>query len=698
VHGESSIFEGTEPGGVLAPEPGPARPRRALVMAGGGLKVAFQAGVLQVWLDEARADGRPLEFAHADGASGGVYNLAMWCQGMSGREIADAWRRFSPLRRGPRPNWRGWPRGASLLDMRPFRRRTLRELWRLDWERIRTTDRSAGFNLFDVHEQQLVTLPPVAMSEDHLVAATSLPGWFPAVAIRGRPHIDGVFVTDANLDAAIQAGADELWVVWTVSTRGRWRGGPVAQYFQVIEACANGNLRRELDRVARSNRAHAEGRPAEYPRPVRVRVLRHEVPVHYLLAFRRRAMAAAVDDGVRAARQWCRRQGFEVAAGDGAGPDGPVPGWRPPDVAFRERMSGPVAIGPATLGPADAAPDRMVLRLDVEIDDLAAFRADPAHTARVAGWVDCPLLGGTRPVRDGTLSLLPEAAPGTGSRMHYRLRTTDRTGRSLVVVGTKSVAAGPPSLWVDTTTLDLRVHPGGDGTHDADPGADPDADPDADVAGEPVLSGRLRITPGGVLRLAASLRRRRALGFVAFFARRLAALHRERPQPPEPGDGAGPAALPGWPDGHRPEGAAVFVHNERVVPAAPDRTWDVLVGAGGWARFYPNAVDVRVDGSPEGRLAPGAVFRWVTFGVPIRCVVTSFDAAAGTLGWTWRAVGARGHHLWWLSPDPSGTRVVTQETQRGPLPRLTRPVLRRVMHAGHDLWLAGLHRAVAAPR
>ena len=59
------------------------RPRRSLILAGGGVKVAFQAGVLQVWLDEAG-----LEFDHADGASGGVFNLAMYCQGMTGTEIA----------------------------------------------------------------------------------------------------------------------------------------------------------------------------------------------------------------------------------------------------------------------------------------------------------------------------------------------------------------------------------------------------------------------------------------------------------------------------------------------------------------------------------------------------------------------------------------------------------------------------------
>ena len=58
--------------------------KRSLILAGGGLKVGFQAGVLQVWLDEAG-----LTFDHADGASGGCFNLAMYCQGFSGKKIAD---------------------------------------------------------------------------------------------------------------------------------------------------------------------------------------------------------------------------------------------------------------------------------------------------------------------------------------------------------------------------------------------------------------------------------------------------------------------------------------------------------------------------------------------------------------------------------------------------------------------------------
>jgi predicted acylesterase/phospholipase RssA len=671
----SSVFEGTEPGGVLGPDLGPDAPRRALVMAGGGLKVAFQAGVLQVWLDEARSGGEPLRFAHADGASGGVYNLAMWCQGMTGRQIADNWRRFSPVLRGLGPNWSGWWRGRSLLTTDTFRRRTLRGLWGLDWERIQATDRSAGFNVFDVHDQELLTLPPAAMTEDHLVAATSLPMWYPPVSVGGRDFIDGVFVTDANLDAAVASGANELWIVWTVSTRGRWANGPVAQYFQIIEACANGRLRRDLDRIARSNRAHAEGRPAEYPYPVRVRALQREVPMHYLLVFRRKTIAAAVERGVRAARAWCVDQELDLVPDDAERP----PPTRDGRVGFREQMSGPVAFG---VGSAqDAADvggtrgDRMVLRLDVRIADVPAFLSDPRHVARVSGSMECPLLGGRRPIRGGTLALLPESVPGAGSTMEYRLPTTDSTGRALLLLGRKTVRDDPgPDVWADTTTLDLQV---------------------LDEGGGAVMRGLLRITPLAFLRVLLSVRGRSIPAFAAFFLRRLVRLYLlDRPLAPV-GATRPAETLPGWPPTDPPAGAEVFVHDERLVPASPRRTWNVLRAAGSWSSYYPNARHVRVEGG--GDLRPDATFRWTTFGVPGSSTVTTFDRADGRLGWTWRSRGARGYHLWSLRPDPVGTRVVTEETQRGPLPRLTGPVLRRVMHVGHAAWLRGLARTAARP-
>jgi hypothetical protein len=81
----------------------------------------------------------------------------------------------------------------------------------------------------------------------------------PAVTIGGDIYIDPVFVTDANIEEAIRRGADELWIIWTVSERGEWNDGFIANYFQIIETAANGNFKRMLKRIDENNLAIAEG-------------------------------------------------------------------------------------------------------------------------------------------------------------------------------------------------------------------------------------------------------------------------------------------------------------------------------------------------------------------------------------------------------------------------------------------------------
>ncbi|MDQ6784589.1 MAG: patatin-like phospholipase family protein, partial [Actinomycetota bacterium] len=270
-------------------------------MAGGGVKVAFEAGVLQVWLDEAG-----LTFDHADGASGGVFNLAMYCQGMSGTQMADNWRRFRPLA-SLSVNWSEIVKlifAQSVLTYDGFRTKVLRSLWGIDWDAIRSTAKVATFNLYNFSTQETVVLTADQMDEDRLVSAVSLPMWFPAVHIDGHDYIDAVFATDANLDEAIHRGADELWIIWTVSQRGRWRSGFVAEYFQIIEASANSALRDPLRRVADNNAAVARGEPGAFGRHIEVKMLQAEVPIHYLFNFTQRRMARGVDQGVSVARRW----------------------------------------------------------------------------------------------------------------------------------------------------------------------------------------------------------------------------------------------------------------------------------------------------------------------------------------------------------------------------------------------------------
>ena len=318
-----------------AKDPG-AHPRRSLILAGGGYKVAYQAGVLQVWLDEAG-----LEFDHADGASGGNLNLAMWCQGMSGTQIADNWRAMPP-RVGMGFNWREWWKGiyaASLLTLDNFRDRILPR-WGLDWTRIRATEREATFNVYDFTTHELLPLPASRMDPEMLMASISIPMWFPPRRIDGHTYLDAVFISDGNLEEAIARGADELWVIWTVSEKSHWYAGFVGIYFGIIEVVANGNFRRIVKRVERNNAAIAAGGQGEFGRTIVLNILRAEVPIHYLVIFSRDRVRECVERGVADARRWCLQRGLPLRA-----PTAPTGEADTTSLRFTEEMKGFVTLG-----------------------------------------------------------------------------------------------------------------------------------------------------------------------------------------------------------------------------------------------------------------------------------------------------------------------------------------------------------------
>jgi predicted acylesterase/phospholipase RssA len=449
-----------------APPTASPAPRRALMLAGGGVKVAYQAGVLQVWLDEAG-----LEFDLADGASGGVFNLAMWCQGMSGTRIADNWRRLEPLR-GVDLHAGEYLKlfyAESLFELDAYRENVFPG-WGLDLPALRGSTRTATFNAYNFSRHRLAVRTPAEMTEDFLVACVSLPMWFPPVTIDGDTHIDAVFVTDCNLEEAIRRGADELWVIWTVSDRGDWQDGFVANYFQIIEAAAVGHYRGVLDRIEASNRALERGDPGEFGRPLRVREIKAEVPLHYLINFGRDRFAAAVELGVRDARAWCRREGIslrqaaptvpEPAVLAAPGAADPGAGEEPTRLRFSETMRGTLVRGVAD--PEEArgreGGDPLVLRLDVLVDDVDRFVTQPQHRARLEGWVECAALGGKRPVASGTFDLLVHDDDPRRKRMLYRLHLHDGDGEPLTLAGEKRVEDDPGfDLWEDTTTLFVRL-------------------------------------------------------------------------------------------------------------------------------------------------------------------------------------------------------------------------------------------------
>lgn len=497
-----------------------AAPRRALILAGGGLKVAFQAGVMQVWLDETRTQsGDRVEFHVADGASGGVFNLAMWCQGYSGKQIADKWRALRPVS-SLSLNAKKWlPRFESLLTYNRFRRVVLNDAWNLQWSAIRgAEDRGvqATFNLFNVTEQAQVVLPASEMDEDALVSAVSLPFWFPPVQRADGRYIDAVFATDANLEAAIAGGANELWIIWTVSQRGISRPGPIHEYFQVIEASANSRVRDVLARIARSNEEEArEGGCGEFGRRIEVRWLAAEVPLHYLFDFTREGMQDAVDRGVAAARRWVREQPGLTLDDCSSAP----PQLSNRTLAFSEYFKGTFAFG--TSDPSAGAAlgarreNRIRIKLRAEIDDLDRFSRDPNHSANLTATVDIPALGGKQENVQGEVQLFSDQGDFRVKQLTYRLYVQDADSRPVTLIARKYVPHQHPevgdqvaqgvtrdedpyaatahraTIWVDTTTLYTWLIPG----HVT-----------LDNPGEPAGAGIMRVTFFAFLRSLKSTR------------------------------------------------------------------------------------------------------------------------------------------------------------------------------------------------
>ncbi len=424
------------------------RKKRALILAGGGLKVAFQAGVLQVWLDEAG-----LAFDHVDGASGGVFNLAMLCQGMSGTQIAENWRDLRPAS-GISLAWRSLAKlpfaARSLFTLDRYRKNVFPS-WGLDWEKIRASDLDATFNVYNFSEHRLEVLGPKDMTEDYLAACVALPMWLPPVVIGGVTYIDPVFVTDANLEEAIRRGADELWVIWTVSERGEWQSGFVNNYFQIVETSANADFRRVWHRIEDNNAAIAEGETGEFGRHIDLKVLAAEVPLNYLINLGSDRMEVAVNRGVNAARAWCGERGIPLNGTSASKSSSPRPDTT--DLRFTEEMKGHVSF-------REAPKVSLAFRLTVRVNGRNRFLSDPEHAASATGYLRCKALGdGELPVEKGTINLFVDEGDPAKKRMLYRLFFRDSAGRPLTLVGSKPIEgkAGP---WTETTTLFVDVFQG----------------------------------------------------------------------------------------------------------------------------------------------------------------------------------------------------------------------------------------------
>jgi hypothetical protein len=285
--------------------------------------------------------------------------------------------------------------------------------------------------------------------------------WFPPVRIDGETYLDSVYMTDANIDEAIRRGADELWIIWTVSEKDEWNPGFVATYFQIIETTADGHYNANLKRVRANNAAIAAGGQGEYGRHIEIKELKADVALHYLIDLSQDRITEAVNLGVERGRQWCRDNNIPFTEG---------PGNYPIDVheaqtaiSFTEEMKGYFTRGEMdySKGFNDGRDNDtgIMFHLTITVDGVNRFVTDPDHdTTNVVGYIQSDELGGQLPVEKGVFNLFVDDADPSVKRMFYRLFFTDGNGQPMTLSGHKLIKDDPGfDLWHDTTTLYTRI-------------------------------------------------------------------------------------------------------------------------------------------------------------------------------------------------------------------------------------------------
>jgi predicted patatin/cPLA2 family phospholipase len=239
--------------------------KRSLVLAGGGAKIGWASGVLQVIMDEAQ-----LRFDHIDATSGSVFNLGMLLSGKSATQVADAWANLSPrefLSFHPLGEYLTFWRLPSLLTQEAAVKRILPK-WGIDPEKIRACEAVNGhpvratFNVLDFGTKRVKTIPHTQMDLDYFQAVDAVPGVVPPIAKDGTLYTDAMLLKDANLGEAIRQGAEKIWVIWTLEHRPEWCGGFWNHLGHIFETCAVGTLKRELDQIEEINRRVVAGAAA----------------------------------------------------------------------------------------------------------------------------------------------------------------------------------------------------------------------------------------------------------------------------------------------------------------------------------------------------------------------------------------------------------------------------------------------------
>lgn len=220
--------------------------KRSLILAGGGIRVAYQAGILLA-LQEER-----IEFDHIDGTSGGIFNAGMLASGLNPKEIANKWRTLK---------LKDFISGKSAKSyLRPFKmkgfadadniRKKVFPHLGINLQKINSNQKvKTTFNVCNFSTKSNEVIPHERVLEDHLIAGVSLPIFMPAIPIGESWYTDAVWIKDANLMEAVNQGSNELWLVWAIGNSPTYLKGAFHQYVHMIEMSATGGVLEEFKQI-----------------------------------------------------------------------------------------------------------------------------------------------------------------------------------------------------------------------------------------------------------------------------------------------------------------------------------------------------------------------------------------------------------------------------------------------------------------
>lgn len=229
--------------------------RRSLILAGGGARLAYQAGVLVALEEEG------YRFSHFDGTSGGIFNTAMLSSGILPKEMARRWRKvnvmnFSSLL--PFKSYFSKKSFAAFGDADGIIQKVYPTLG-IDVAKMNTnTAIDATFNVCNFSKKTIEVFTNRNVTLQHLVAGMSLPIFMPALKINGDWYTDAVWIKDANITEALTRNPKEIWLVWAIGNSHEFLNGTFNQYVHMIEISANGGLLLELEQIEKLNREKSD--------------------------------------------------------------------------------------------------------------------------------------------------------------------------------------------------------------------------------------------------------------------------------------------------------------------------------------------------------------------------------------------------------------------------------------------------------